>query len=128
MTQRYRETGFRWGQIGSASLVSLAHGTNDAQKTMGIIAGALVAGGYLDLIDGKLPIPFWVIMAAHAAIALGTLSGGWRIIHTMGSRITKLQPVGGFAGDGRSPERRICSRESSTSGSGTGTADMRARV
>ena len=66
---------------------------------MGIIAGALFAGGYLDLVDGQLPIPFWVILAAHAAIALGTLSGGWRIIHTMGSRITKLQPVGGFAAE-----------------------------
>jgi PiT family inorganic phosphate transporter len=66
---------------------------------MGIIAGVLVAGGYLSVVDGKLPIPFWVIMAAHAAIALGTLSGGWRIIHTMGSKITKLQPVGGFAAE-----------------------------
>jgi PiT family inorganic phosphate transporter len=66
---------------------------------MGIIAGALVAGGYLQLVDGQLPIPLWVILAAHAAIALGTLSGGWRIIHTMGSKITKLQPVGGFAAE-----------------------------
>jgi PiT family inorganic phosphate transporter len=90
---------FRRGQLLSAAAFSLGHGGNDAQKTMGIIAGALVAGGYLDLIDGHLPIPFWVIMAAHAAIALGTLSGGWRIIHTMGSRITKLQPVGGFAAE-----------------------------
>jgi PiT family inorganic phosphate transporter len=86
-------------QLLSAAAYSLGHGGNDAQKTMGIIAGALVAGGYLDLVDGHLPIPFWVIMAAHAAIALGTLSGGWRIIHTMGSRITKLQPVGGFAAE-----------------------------
>jgi PiT family inorganic phosphate transporter len=90
---------FRRLQLASAAAYSLGHGGNDAQKTMGIIAGALVAGGYLDLIDGRLPIPFWVIMAAHAAIALGTLSGGWRIIHTMGSRITKLQPVGGFAAE-----------------------------
>ena len=90
---------FRRLQLVSAAAYSLGHGGNDAQKTMGIIAGALVAGGYLDLIDGHLPIPFWVIMAAHAAIALGTLSGGWRIIHTMGSRITKLQPVGGFAAE-----------------------------
>ncbi len=90
---------FRRLQLVSAAAYSLGHGGNDAQKTMGIIAGALVAGGYLDLIDGKLAIPFWVIMAAHAAIALGTLSGGWRIIHTMGSRITKLQPVGGFAAE-----------------------------
>jgi PiT family inorganic phosphate transporter len=90
---------FRRMQLCSAAAYSLGHGGNDAQKTMGIIAGALVAGGYLNLVDGKLPIPFWVIMAAHAAIALGTLSGGWRIIHTMGSKITKLQPVGGFAAE-----------------------------
>jgi PiT family inorganic phosphate transporter len=90
---------FRRLQLVSAAAYSLGHGGNDAQKTMGIIAGALVAGGYLDLVDGQMPIPFWVIMAAHAAISLGTLSGGWRIIHTMGSRITKLQPVGGFAAE-----------------------------
>jgi inorganic phosphate transporter, PiT family len=90
---------FRRLQLVSAAAYSLGHGGNDAQKTMGIIAGVLVAGGYLSLVDGKLSIPFWVIMAAHAAIALGTLSGGWRIIHTMGSKITKLQPVGGFAAE-----------------------------
>jgi PiT family inorganic phosphate transporter len=90
---------FRRLQLLSAAAYSLGHGGNDAQKTMGIIAGALVAGGYLQLVDGTLPIPFWVIRAAHAAIALGTLSGGWRIIHTMGSKITKLQPVGGFAAE-----------------------------
>ena len=83
----------------SAAAYSLGHGGNDAQKTMGIIAGALVAGGYLQLDDGHLPIPIWVVLAAHAAIALGTLSGGWRIIHTMGSKITKLTPVGGFAAE-----------------------------
>ena len=90
---------FRRLQLVSAAAYSLGHGGNDAQKTMGIIAGVLVAGGYLNMVDGHLPIPFWVIMAAHAAIALGTLSGGWRIIHTMGSKITKLQPVGGFAAE-----------------------------
>ena len=90
---------FRRLQLVSAAAYSLGHGGNDAQKTMGIIAGVLVAGGYLQLVDGKLPIPLWVILAAHAAIALGTLSGGWRIIHTMGSKITKLQPVGGFAAE-----------------------------
>lgn len=90
---------FRRLQLVSAAAYSLGHGGNDAQKTMGIIAGVLVAGGYLQLVNGELPIPFWVIMAAHAAIALGTLSGGWRIIHTMGSKITKLQPVGGFAAE-----------------------------
>jgi inorganic phosphate transporter, PiT family len=76
------------------------HGANDAQKTMGIIAGALFTGGYLSLgPDGKLPIPMWVVLIAHTAIGLGTLSGGWRIIHTMGSKITKLQPIGGFAAE-----------------------------
>jgi len=90
---------FRRLQLLSAAAYSLGHGGNDAQKTMGIIAGALVAGGYLQM-DGKnLPIPIWVVLSAHAAIALGTLSGGWRIIHTMGSKITKLQPVGGFAAE-----------------------------
>jgi inorganic phosphate transporter, PiT family len=90
---------FRRLQLLSAAAYSLGHGGNDAQKTMGIIAGVLVAGGYLQMANGELPIPFWVIMAAHGAIALGTLSGGWRIIHTMGSTITKLQPVGGFAAE-----------------------------
>ena len=90
---------FRKLQLFSAAAYSLGHGGNDAQKTMGIISGALVTGNYLTLVDGKLPIPLWVILMAHAAIALGTLSGGWRIIHTMGSKITKLQPVGGFAAE-----------------------------
>ena len=90
---------FRRLQLLSAAAYSLGHGGNDAQKTMGIIAGVLVAGGYLDMQNGVLPIPLWVVLAAHAAIALGTLSGGWRIIHTMGSKITKLQPVGGFAAE-----------------------------
>ena len=86
---------FRRLQLVSAALFSLSHGTNDAQKTMGIIAGVLFTAGYIS----TFTIPFWVIMAAHAAIALGTLAGGWRIIHTMGSKITKLQPVSGFAAE-----------------------------
>jgi inorganic phosphate transporter, PiT family len=86
---------FRKLQLVSAALYSLGHGGNDAQKTMGIIAGVLVTGGYL----ATFTIPVWVVLAAHAAIALGTLSGGWRIIHTMGSKITRLQPVGGFAAE-----------------------------
>jgi PiT family inorganic phosphate transporter len=86
---------FRKLQLVSAGLYSLGHGANDAQKTMGIIAGALFAAGYLK----EFHIPFWVEMAAYSAISLGTLSGGWRIIHTMGSKITKLQPVGGFAAE-----------------------------
>jgi len=90
---------FRRLQLASAAGFSLMHGANDAQKTMGIIAGALVTGGYLQMQNGELPIPFWVIMAAHTAIGLGTLSGGWRIIHTMGSKITKLRPEGGFAAE-----------------------------
>jgi PiT family inorganic phosphate transporter len=90
---------FRRLQLLSAAGFSLMHGANDAQKTMGIIAGALFTGGYVQLSDGKLPIPFWVVLIAHTAIGLGTLSGGWRIIHTMGSKITKLRPVGGFAAE-----------------------------
>ena len=90
---------FRRLQLASAAGFSLMHGANDAQKTMGIIAGALVTGGYLQMQNGELPIPFWVVIAAHTAIGLGTLSGGWRIIHTMGSKITKLRPEGGFAAE-----------------------------
>ena len=87
-------------QLLSAAAFSLMHGANDAQKTMGIIAGALFTGGFLQLgADGQLPIPFWVILLAHTAIGLGTLSGGWRIIQTMGTKITKLQPIGGFAAE-----------------------------
>jgi inorganic phosphate transporter, PiT family len=86
---------FRRLQLLSAAAYSLGHGTNDAQKTMGIIAGVLVTAGYMKTFS----IPLWVILAAHSAIALGTLSGGWRIIHTMGSKITRLQPVGGFAAE-----------------------------
>jgi len=86
---------FRRLQLVSAAAYSLGHGGNDAQKTMGIIAGVLFAGGYIT----EFRIDLWVILSAHAAIALGTLSGGWRIIHTMGSKITKLQPVGGFAAE-----------------------------
>src|SRR5581483_1043685 len=86
---------FRRLQLLSAAAFSLSHGTNDAQKTMGIVTGLLLAAGYIKVFQ----VPIWVILAAHAAIALGTLSGGWRIIHTMGSKITKLQPVGGFAAE-----------------------------
>jgi PiT family inorganic phosphate transporter len=90
---------FRRLQLVSAAAFSLMHGANDAQKTMGIIAGALVTGGYLGLRDGQLQIPFWVELAAYSAIGLGTLTGGWRIIHTMGGKITKLSPMGGFAAE-----------------------------
>ena len=86
---------FRRLQLLSAAFFSLNHGANDAQKTMGIIAGVLFTAGYLQ----EFRIPFWVVLIAHTAIGLGTLAGGWRIIHTMGSKITKLQPVGGFAAE-----------------------------
>jgi len=89
--------GFRLGQIVTGSLFSLSHGTNDAQKTMGIIALALVASGHLE--SGADP-PTWVVISAATAIALGTYVGGWRIIRTMGSRIIKMDPAQGFAAQG----------------------------
>jgi inorganic phosphate transporter, PiT family len=88
---------YRLGQIISASLFSLSHGTNDAQKTMGVIALALISAGHLDA--GADP-PFWVILSAATAIAAGTYAGGWRIIRTMGSRIIKMNPVQGFGAEG----------------------------
>jgi inorganic phosphate transporter, PiT family len=94
---------FRRGQLLSAAAYSLGHGGNDAQKTMGIITAVLATGGLFNLHfgdKGSLPaIPIYVVLVAHAAIALGTLSGGWRIVHTMGSKITKLRPVGGFCAE-----------------------------
>ncbi|MEA2348754.1 MAG: inorganic phosphate transporter, PiT family [Thermoleophilaceae bacterium] len=89
--------GFRSGQVISGSMLALAHGTNDAQKTMGIIALALVANGSLP--EGSNP-PFWVVVSAALAIALGTYVGGWRIIKTMGSGIIKMDPAQGFAAQG----------------------------
>jgi len=86
---------FRKLQLLSAAAYSLGHGGNDAQKTMGIITGLLVASGYLT----KFEVPLWVILLSHAAIALGTLFGGWRIVKTMGTKITKLQPIGGFCAE-----------------------------
>ena len=95
------ETHFKRLQIFSAAAYSFSHGTNDAQKTMGIIVPLLFSIGYFGSVadPGHLPVPLWVILIAHAAIALGTLSGGWRIVRTMGSRITKLRPVHGFAAE-----------------------------
>lgn len=95
------DRGFRIGQLFSAAAYSLGHGGNDAQKTMGIITIVLVSGGFLTMDPGnKLPEPpLWVILSAHFAIALGTLSGGWRIVKTMGTKIAKLQPVGGFCAE-----------------------------
>jgi len=86
---------FRGLQLLSAAAYSLGHGGNDAQKTMGIITGLLVASGML----AKFEVPLWVILLSHAAIALGTLFGGWRIVKTMGTKITKLQPIGGFCAE-----------------------------
>src|SRR5437016_3815565 len=99
---RQVDTWFRKLQLLSAAAYSLGHGGNDAQKTMGIIAGALYTGGLMTKADvqgnwGKLHWP--IILSAHAAIALGTYFGGWRIVHTMGQKITKLKPVGGFCAE-----------------------------
>ena len=87
---------FRKGQLVSAALYSLGHGGNDAQKTMGIIAGLLFSAG---LLGDKFYVPFWVVISCQAAIALGTMFGGWRIVKTMGQRITKLRPVDGFCAE-----------------------------
>jgi PiT family inorganic phosphate transporter len=87
---------FRRLQLFSAAAFSLGHGGNDAQKTMGIITALLYATGHL---SGEFHVPLWVVLSSHAAIALGTMSGGWRIVKTMGMKITKLQPVGGFCAE-----------------------------
>jgi PiT family inorganic phosphate transporter len=87
---------FRVLQLGSAALYSIGHGANDAQKTMGIIAGLLYAEGML---GSEFYVPFWVVLTCQAAMALGTLIGGWRIVRTMGSRITRLKPVQGFCAE-----------------------------
>jgi PiT family inorganic phosphate transporter len=83
---------FQWLQFGAASLISLGHGGNDAQKTMGIIAVLLFSQGHL---GGDFYVPFWVVITCQAAIGLGTLVGGWRIVHTVGSKITRMTPVQG---------------------------------
>ena len=88
--------GFRRGQLVSAAAFSLGHGANDAQKTMGIILAVLIASNHL---PKNADVPLWVVLAAHTAIGLGTLSGGWRIVKTMGSKITRLQPAGGVAAE-----------------------------
>jgi PiT family inorganic phosphate transporter len=88
--------GFRRGQLVSAAAFSLGHGANDAQKTMGVIFALLIATGHATPGDD---VPLWVVLSAHTAIGLGTLRGGWRIVKTMGSKITRLQPVGGLAAE-----------------------------
>lgn len=87
---------FRKGQLVSAACYSLGHGGNDAQKTMGIIASLLFSAG---LLGEKFFIPFWVVIACHSAIALGTMFGGWRIVKTMGQKVAKLKPVDGFCAE-----------------------------
>lgn len=86
---------FRRLQLVSAAFYSFGHGTNDAQKTMGIIVGVLVAAKYID----HFYVPFWVVLLCYLAIALGTMFGGWRIVKTMGMKITKLKPIGGFCAE-----------------------------
>ncbi len=87
---------FRKGQLVSAAAYSLGHGGNDAQKTMGIIAGLLYSAGYL---GKEFHIPLWIVLACHAAIALGTMTGGWRIVKTMGNKLSKLRPIDGFCAE-----------------------------
>ena len=87
---------FRKGQLVSAALYSLGHGGNDAQKTMGIIASLLFSAGYL---GPTFHIPLWIVLTCHAAIALGTMFGGWRIVKTMGQKVSKLKPVDGFCAE-----------------------------
>ena len=88
---------FRKGQLLSAAAYSLGHGGNDAQKTMGIIASLLFSAGYL---GPEFHVPLWVVLSCHAAIAIGTMSGGWRIVKTMGNKLSKLRPVDGFCAEG----------------------------
>jgi PiT family inorganic phosphate transporter len=102
MIRRYAEERaereFRWGQVASSSMVALAHGTNDAQKTMGVICLALIANGSLTGGD-NLDVPTWVIVSCATAIALGTYCGGWRIIKTLGTRVVEVRPPQGFGSE-----------------------------
>ncbi|MDN5803184.1 MAG: inorganic phosphate transporter [Microlunatus sp.] len=96
---RFKDTSFRWGQIGTASLVSLSHGTNDAQKTMGVITLALIASGHW---TDTTNIPFWVKFTCAVAIAAGTYLGGWRIIRTLGKGLVEIAPPQGLAAESAS--------------------------
>ena len=96
LTERYRTRGFRWGQVGAASLMSLSHGTNDAQKTMGVITLALIASGYWNTTH---EVPLWVKLACAFTIAMGTYLGGWRIIRTMGKGLVEIEPPQGMSAD-----------------------------
>jgi len=100
-TPRKVDNFFRRGQLVSASIFSFSHGMNDAQKTMGIIVALLISTRYMPLpaADARVHVPLWIILSCHAAIAFGTYLGGWRIVKTLGMRLTKLQPVGGFCAE-----------------------------
>jgi inorganic phosphate transporter, PiT family len=106
VAEKFRNDGFRWGQIGSASLISLAHGMNDAQKTMGIITLALIASGQWHDLHG---VPLWVKAACATAIALGTFIGGWRIIRTLGKGLVEIDSPQGLAADSASAATIIVS-------------------
>lgn len=95
-TSRKVDNIFRYGQLLSSAAFSLGHGTNDAQKTMGIISILLFTGGYL---GNEFYVPFWVVILSHTVIGLGTLIGGWRVVKTMGMKLTHLKPVGGFCAE-----------------------------
>jgi PiT family inorganic phosphate transporter len=100
--KKRREDGFRWGQIATASLVALSHGTNDAQKTMGVIALALITTGHLTGDVKKDGLPFWVILSCALAIGLGTYIGGWRVIRTLGKGLVEIESPQGFAAEASS--------------------------
>jgi inorganic phosphate transporter, PiT family len=100
--KKRREEGFRWGQIATASLVALSHGTNDAQKTMGVIALALITTGHLTGDVKKDGLPFWVILSCALAIGLGTYIGGWRVIRTLGKGLVEIESPQGFAAEASS--------------------------
>jgi PiT family inorganic phosphate transporter len=102
MSEAKKETGFRRGQVASASLVSLAHGTGDAQKTMGVIALALIATGHLDAASVSHGLPIWVVVTCASAIALGTWLGGWRIIRTLGKGLVEIKAPQGMAAEASS--------------------------
>jgi len=102
VTKKRREEGFRWGQIVTASLVALAHGTGDAQKTMGVIALALITTGHLTGDVKKDGLPFWIILSCALAIGLGTYIGGWRVIRTLGKGLVEIEAPQGFAAEASS--------------------------
>jgi PiT family inorganic phosphate transporter len=102
VTKKRREDGFRWGQIVTASLVALAHGTGDAQKTMGVIALALITTGHLTGDVKKDGLPFWIILSCALAIGLGTYIGGWRVIRTLGKGLVEIESPQGFAAEASS--------------------------